>query len=94
MAHEEIIWETLKTYVTSSNNLQKKNLYYLTCSFGQLQKPFYNTVGFLYLIHKYGHHICLSHDMPMVTTSSYVIILPSVIFYMNFEQYIVIYTCF
>ena len=27
MAHEEIISETLKNYVTSSNNLQKNNIY-------------------------------------------------------------------
>ena len=37
MAHEEIISETLKNYLTSNNTLQKKNLYDLTCNFGQLQ---------------------------------------------------------
>ena len=60
MAHEEIILETLKNYVTSSHNLQKKNSYGWIWNFGQLQKT-YNTKGFLYWIHTYCHYICL-HD--------------------------------
>ena len=42
-------------------------------------KNMYNTAGFLYLIQTYCHHICLSHDIPMVTTSAYFIILTSLI---------------
>ena len=96
MAHGEIISETLKYYVTSSKNLQRNKFYHttqqVTCNFGQLQKN-YNIPGFLYMIHTYCHCICLSHDIHMVTTSTYFMILPSVIFYINFSQYIKIYTC-
>ena len=43
-------------------------------------KNMYNTAGFLYVRDIYSHHICLSHNIHMVTTSTYVMILISVIF--------------
>ena len=73
MAHEEIIWETLKNYVTSSNNLQKNNFCDLTLNFGQLQKHVQHSRFCIldrYILpphlliswHTYGNHICLFHD--------------------------------
>ena len=64
--------------------------------FGTLDnsKNMYNTACFLYFIDIYCLHTCLSHDIHMVTTSAYVMILTSVIFDMNFKQYIKIYTCY
>ena len=40
----------------------------------------YNTAGFVYVRDTYSHHMCLSHDIHMVTISTYVMILTSVIF--------------
>ena len=93
MAHEEIISETLKNYLASSNTLQKKNLYDLTCNFGQLQKdlqcsrfPVLDTdILSPYLSipwHTYGHHIFLFHYMYKFNC-----------FCMKFTWYITIYTC-
>ena len=72
MAHEEIIWETLKNYVTSSNNLQKNNFYDLTWNFGQLHKyvqhsrfclldSYILSTHLLISWHTYGNHIYLCH---------------------------------
>ena len=66
-------WETLKKYVTSSNNLQKNNFYDLTRNFGQLQKHVQHSrfsllhryvlsPNMLISWHTYDHHICLFHD--------------------------------
>ena len=93
MAHEEIISETLKNYVTFSNNLQKKNLYDLTCNFGQLQKhlqhsrfPVLDTDILSPHLpiswHTYGHHICLFHYTYKFNC-----------FDMKFTPYITRYTC-
>ena len=73
MAHEDIISKTLKTYLLSSNNLQKNNFYDLTSNFGQLQKHVqHSTFSFLdrYILsshlpiswHTYGDHTYLFHD--------------------------------
>ena len=73
MAHEEIISETLKNYVTSSNNLQKNNFYDLTSMFEQLQKHVQHSMLYLldrYILslhlpiswHTYGDHTYLCHD--------------------------------
>ena len=40
----------------------------------------YNTAGFVYVRDTYSHHICLSHDIHVITTSAYVMIRTSVIF--------------
>ena len=40
----------------------------------------YNTVGFLSARDTYSHHMCLSHNIHMVTISTYVMILTSVTF--------------
>ena len=71
-------WKTI-LYLPFTNNLQKNNFYDLTCNFGQVQNM-YNTAGFLYVRDTYSHHMCLSHDIHMVSTSTYVKILISVIF--------------
>ena len=74
MAHEEIIWETLKNNFISTKNLQKNNCYNLTCNFGQLQKHVQHSRFCLcerYIFspclliswHTYGHHICLCHGI-------------------------------
>ena len=40
----------------------------------------YITAGFVYVRDTYFHHMCLSHDIHMVTICTYVMILTSVIF--------------
>ena len=40
----------------------------------------YNTVGFLSVRDTYSHYMCSSHDIHVVTISTYVMILTSVIF--------------
>ena len=50
MAHEEMISETLKNYVTFSNNLQSKYSYHLMLNIGQLPK-ISHTAGFAYFMH-------------------------------------------
>ena len=92
MAHEEIISETLKNYLTSSNTLQKKNLYDLTCNFGQFQKHLeYSRFPILDMDilspyvsiswHTCGPHICLFHYTCTFNC-----------FYMKFSWYITVYT--
>ena len=52
-------------------------------SLATLCKPtnMYNATGFLYVRDTYSHHICWSHDIDMVSTCTYVMILTSVIFW-------------
>ena len=82
MAHEEIISETLKNYLTSSNTLQKKKTYMISLATLGKSKNIYNTACFLYLIQTYCHHICLFHYTYKFNC-----------FYMKFSPYITIYTC-
>ena len=60
MAHEEIIWETLKNYVTSSNNLQKNNFYDLIWNFGQLQKHVQHSRFSLFDTYIWSPHLPIS----------------------------------
>ena len=40
----------------------------------------FNTTGFVHVRDTYSHHMCLSHEIHVVTISTYVIILTSVTF--------------
>ena len=61
MAHEEMISETFKNYVTFNNNLRKKNSCHHMLNIGQLPK-FSHTAGLTYFMHKYVHYICWYED--------------------------------
>ena len=70
MTHEEMISETLKNYVTFSENVQKKNSYHLILNIGQLPK-ISHTAGFAYFMHTYSQYICWYEDTFNCKLSTY-----------------------
>ena len=92
MAHEEIISETPKNYVTSSNKLNKKNSYDGIWNLGQKQKHvqykrfsvlhryIFSALLTAYVIDIYSQHTYISLDINIIITSAYFAILTSVIF--------------